>query len=175
MSNKYFLSKMVLCSAMICFFVLALQPSPWGPRGRSLAGPVPEEPISDPVEFRLVADRDIMGAFIECSGIGSATEIVEFREGTSTGVSRKVAGAVKWHDIILTRRVSPDMAMWRWRKSVEDGQSNEAIVNGRILAINRAGDTVAAWRFINGWPSNIISDGRMEAVTITHEGIWREE
>ncbi|UCC97396.1 MAG: phage tail protein [Phycisphaerales bacterium] len=116
-----------------------------------------------------------MGNFTECSGIGSVTEIVEFREGTSTGASRKTAGARTWYDVTLTRHISSDTTMWRWRKSVEDGRFSEAIVNGRILAKDRAGHTIAVWGFINGWPTSIISDGRMEAVTITHEGIWREE
>ncbi len=176
MRGKYFWFKMVLCSVIICLSVLVFQPLLWGQKEDNPAVPVErEEPFFDPIEFHLVVEGNIMGAFTECSGIGSISDVVEFREGVSTGVSRKIAGTLKWLDIVLTRAISPDMAMWQWRKNVEDGQFNEAVLNGRILAINQAGDAIAVWNFISGWPSSIISDGRMEAVTITHEGIWREE
>ncbi len=160
----------------ICLFVLAFQPLLWGQREGNPAGPIErEEPALGPVEFHLVAEGRVMGAFTECSGMGSTSDIVEYREGVSTGVSRKIAGTVKWLDIVLTRHISPDTAMWQWRKNVEDGQFNEAVINGKILAINAVGEVIAVWNFTSGWPSGIISDGRMEAVTITHEGIWREE
>lgn len=134
--------------------------------------------------FHVELDSVDIGAFKEASGVDSETEIIEYKEATKEGrlIIRKVPGAMKWADITLKRGIDDSLALWEWRKQVEEGDIDAARRTGSIVLYDSRGDEKARWSFDRGWPSKWkgadLNAGEdqvaVEEVTITHEGLVRE-
>ncbi|WP_376794518.1 phage tail protein [Thermogemmatispora sp.] len=133
--------------------------------------------------FSVEFQGQIVGAFRECSGLGSENEIVEYKASGPRGefVIKKVPGRLKWTNITLKRGITDSMDMWQWRRLVEQGRIDEARKNGTITMYNQQGEPVARWNFINAWPSKLTgpsanahhNEVAIEELEITHEGYER--
>jgi phage tail-like protein len=129
--------------------------------------------------FGVEFQGQLVGAFQECSGLGSENEVVEYKASGPKGefVIKKVPGRMSWEDITLKRGITSEMDMWDWRKQVEEGNVDDARKNGSIVMFNQAGDEIARWDFFNAWPSKISgptanaesNEIGVEELTITHE------
>jgi phage tail-like protein len=141
---------------------------------------------TDPlVGFHFMVDLagKALGEFLECSGLGSENEIVDHKTVTEKGqnILKKIPGRLKWGDITLKRGITKAMDFWEWRKLVEDGNVDQARMNGSIFMMDQTLTPVARWDFVNGWPSKVTgpqvqSDSNafgVEEITIVHEGITR--
>ena len=124
---------------------------------------------------------DLQAAFVEVSGIGSESEVLDFRDGgQSEQKVLKIPGRLKWQDITLKRGLTSDLELWKWRKMVEDGGEGFR-KNGSLTLLNRNRQSVAQWDFKNAWPSKISgpqrkadgNDVSTEEITIVHEFIER--
>jgi len=125
--------------------------------------------------------------FTEVSGLGSESEVTEFKTVTGqgndhVGYIQKIPGRLKWESITLKRGItSSTMDAWTWRKMVEDGDVVKARSNGTVSMFDDSGKLSAQWTFINGWPSKISgpsikadsNEVGIEEMTIVHEGIVR--
>lgn len=107
--------------------------------------------------FRVEFQGQVVGAFRECTGMGSENEVVEYKASGPKGeyIMKKVPGRLKWNNITLKRGITDAMDMWQWRKLVEQGKINEARKNGSIVMFNQEGLEVSRWEFINAWPSKL--------------------
>jgi phage tail-like protein len=133
--------------------------------------------------FGVEFQGQIMGAFRECSGLGSENEVVEYKASGQAGdfVIKKVPGRMTWNNITLKRGITDAMDMWHWRKLVEQGRVNEARRNGSIVMFDTSGLPVARWNFVNAWPSKLTgptanadnNEVGIEELEITHEGYER--
>ncbi|MBE3565040.1 MAG: phage tail protein [Thermogemmatispora sp.] len=133
--------------------------------------------------FGVEFQGQIVGAFRECTGLGSENEVVEYKASGPRGefVIKKVPGRLKWNNITLKRGITDSMDMWQWRKLVEQGKVDEARKNGTITMYNQQGEPVARWNFINAWPSKLTgpsanasnNEVAIEELEITHEGYER--
>lgn len=134
--------------------------------------------------FHVELDGVDIGAFKECSGVDSETEIIEYKETTKDGklIIRKLPGAMKWADITLKKSIDPRKDLWDWRAEVEKGDIDAARRNGSVVLYDSMHSEVARWNFFSGWPSKWkgadLNAGEnsvaVEEVTITHEGLIRE-
>jgi phage tail-like protein len=134
--------------------------------------------------FHVELDGVDIGAFKECSGVDSETEIVEYKETTKEGklIIRKLPGAMKWADITLKKSIDSRKDLWDWRGEVERGDIEAARRNGSVVLYDSTHAEVARWNFFSGWPSKWkgadLNAGEnsvaVEEVTITHEGLVRE-
>ena len=125
----------------------------------------------------------VVGAFRECTGLGSENEVVEYKASGDKGkfVMKKVPGRMKWNNITLKRGITDAMDMWKWRKKVEDGKVDEARTNGSIVMYDQSNSAVARWDFVNAWPSKLTgptanatnNEVGIEELEITHEGYMR--
>lgn len=125
----------------------------------------------------------VVGAFRECTGLGSENEVVEYKASGDKGkfVMKKVPGRMKWNNITLKRGITDAMDMWKWRKKVEDGKVDEARTNGSIVMYDQTNSAVARWDFVNAWPSKLTgptanatnNEVGIEELEITHEGYMR--
>lgn len=125
----------------------------------------------------------IVGAFRECTGIGSENEIVEYKASGPRGeyVIKKVPGRMKWNNITLKRGITDTMDMWEWRKLVEEGKIDDARKNGSIKMFSQDGTEMARWNFVHAWPSKLTgpstnanaNEVAIEELEITHEGYRR--
>jgi phage tail-like protein len=133
--------------------------------------------------FGVEFQGQVVGAFRECTGLGSENEVVEYKASGPRGefVIKKVPGRLKWNNITLKRGITDSMDMWQWRKLVEQGKVDEARKNGTITMYNQQGEPVARWNFINAWPSKLTgpsanasnNEVAIEELEITHEGYER--
>lgn len=133
--------------------------------------------------FGVEFQGQVVGAFRECTGLGSENEVVEYKASGQKGeyVIKKVPGRLKWNNITLKRGITDSMDMWQWRKLVEQGKIADARKNGTITMYNQQGDAVAKWNFINAWPSKLSgpsanagnNEVAIEELEITHEGYER--
>jgi phage tail-like protein len=132
--------------------------------------------------FHVEIDGITQAQFRECSGLGSESQVVEYKESVK-GVTtlRKQPGPIKWQDITLKRGVTDIMELWNWRKQVEQGKVDEARKNGSIVLYNQAEKEIARWNFKEGWPSKLngptvkadANEVAIEELTIAHEGLER--
>ena len=133
--------------------------------------------------FSVQFDNKVVGAFRECTGLGSESQVVEYRATDEKGraVLIREPGTMKYNDIILKRGITNDMDMWGWRQQVEEGKMDEARRSGTITLHNQKGEPVAAWTFERAWPSKLngptydakSNEVAIEELTITHEGYKR--
>lgn len=143
-------------------------------------------PEKDPVVsawFGVEFQNQVVGAFRECSGLGSENEVVEYKASGPKGeyVVKKVPGRMKWSNITLKRGITDAMDMWEWRKLIEEGKIDDARKNGSIVMYTQAGEEIARWDFINAWPSKLSgpsanaqsNEVAIEELEITHEGYTR--
>lgn len=125
----------------------------------------------------------VVGAFRECTGLGSENEVVESKASGPDGkyVIKKLPGRMKWNNITLKRGITDAMDMWKWRKMLEEGKVQEARRNGTITMFNTMGEPVARWKFVNAWPSKLTgpsanatnNEVAIEELEIVHEGYER--
>src|SRR6185437_5829065 len=111
----------------------------WRRRTMSSANPVVSAWFG--VEFQ----GQVVGAFRECSGLGSENEVVEYKASGPKGefIIKKVPGRMKWNNITLKRGITDAMDMWQWRKMVEQGKIDDARKNGSIVMYSQDGAEVA--------------------------------
>jgi phage tail-like protein len=141
-----------------------------------------EDPL---VGFTFSVEIDgIQSAFFsECSGLGSEHEVVLHKAVDSKGKEVFMAqpGKMKWLPITLKRGITSDMAMWEWRKKVEQGDLKGARKTGSIVMYDQALKEVARYNFENGWPSKLSGSGlsasgaevAIEEIVIQHEFLER--
>ena len=139
----------------------------------------------DPVPsawFSVEFQGQIVGAFRECTGLGSENEVVEYKASDKGKyVIKKVAGNLKWNNITLKRGMTDSMDMWKWRGLVEEGKMSEARKNGTITMYDLQQKPIAKWDFVNAWPSKLTgpsanagnNEVAIEELEITHEGYKR--
>lgn len=143
-------------------------------------------PENDPLVsswFGVEFQGQVVGAFRECTGLGSENEVVEYKASGQKGefVIKKVPGRLKWTNITLKRGVTDSMDAWKWRKLVEQGKISDARKNGTITMYNQQGDAIAKWNFTNAWPSKLSgpsanagnNEVAIEELELTHEGYER--
>ena len=133
--------------------------------------------------FGVEFQGQVVGAFRECSGLGSENEVVEYKASGQKGefVIKKVPGRLKWNNITLKRGITDAMDMWKWRKLVEQGNIDSARKNGSITMYNQQGSAIAKWNFTNAWPSKLTgpsanagnNEVAIEEMELTHEGYER--
>lgn len=133
--------------------------------------------------FAVDFQGGVVGAFREVQGLGSESQVVEYRATDEKGrpILIREPGTMKYQDVVCKRGITDSMDMWQWRKQVEDGDINGARRNGTITLYNQKGDAVARWNIDRAWPSKLngpsydakTNEVAIEELTITHEGYRR--
>jgi phage tail-like protein len=137
------------------------------------------------VQFSYALDLGgkVKGYFTECSGLGSEHDVVEHKVVDEKGrqMTRMVPGRIKWDKITLKRGITDAKDIWDWRKKVEDGQVEDARVDGSIIMMDQELKPVARWNFEGGWPSKVSgpqlksasNEIGVEELTIVHHRLER--
>lgn len=135
--------------------------------------------------FWVEIQGTISGAFRECTGLGSESDVVTDPGSGPSGASalNKIPGRLKWNNIVLKRGVTTNMEMWTWRGLIEDGKTEDAFKNGSIIMYdqNNTQTELARWNFVKGWPSKITgpvfnaatNEIGIEELEIVHHGLKR--
>ncbi|HEY93632.1 MAG TPA: phage tail protein [Dehalococcoidia bacterium] len=130
-----------------------------------------------------VGGGKISGYFTEVSGLGSETKTIKQAVVNDKGhtVVLQIPGRLEWGDIVLKRGITSNLDMWEWRKQVEEGDVDQARMNGSIVMYDQTLSEVARWNFNNAWPSKISGPAPkadsneigVEELTLVHEYITR--
>lgn len=130
--------------------------------------------------FLVELDNIAQASFIECSGLGSTTEVIETREGGNNTTVYKLPGKTTYSDITLKWGLTTSQELWNWRQQIVDG--NVRRKNGSIIVFDLANHTeVARWNFVNAWPTKWEgpafdakgNDVAIDTLVLAHEGISR--
>jgi len=131
------------------------------------------------VNFNFLVELDgiTRAAFQEVSGFDSTIDVIEHREGGDNTTPRKLPGMTKHSNIVLKWGMTDDVELYKWHRDAVRGTI--ARKNGSIVLLDRAGQEVARWNFVNAWPTkwdgpDLNAEGTdvaIETLELAHEGI----
>ncbi|MFD0689868.1 phage tail protein [Actinomadura fibrosa] len=130
--------------------------------------------------FLVELDGIAQASFIECSGLGSTTEVIENRQGGDNTTSYKLPGRTSYSDISLKWGLTASTELWDWRQQIVLGTVVRS--NGSIVVFDLDNSTeVARWNFVNAWPTKWESsaftakggDISIDTLVLAHEGLTR--
>jgi phage tail-like protein len=128
--------------------------------------------------FLIEIDGVIKGGFREASGLDSAQDPIEYREGNEKVLTaRKLPGLTKYSNISLKRGITDDAKLWEWRKKCIDGKVERK--SGSIILMNEVQEEKLRWNFTNAWPTKWTgpsfnatgNEVAIETLEIAHEGV----
>jgi phage tail-like protein len=130
------------------------------------------------VSLTIAGSNEAEAFFKSVSGIKSETEIVPVREGGANNTTFQLVGATKWTNLIFKKGFTGSSALLTWRQEWMNGKMSR-IEEGRIHQLNTQLQTVATWKFYNGWPAKweisefdaSKSELAIETLEIAHEGL----
>lgn len=100
----------------------------------------------------IVTIENIRAGFTEVSGLGTETDIIEYREGTDDITVRKIPGKRKYTNISCKRGYTRNAKeVHAWRKTVMDGKTQRK--GGTITLLDESRNPALTWEFSEGWPS----------------------
>jgi phage tail-like protein len=141
------------------------------------------DPLAVHQFYLTITGHVVEMVFRECSGIGSESEVIEYKASGKSDYNTIAAipGRLKWQKVNLKRGITDSMDAWKWRKMVEDGKVSEARANGTLIMVGQDGTPIAQWDFVNAWPTKISGPSMnsssnevgVEELEIVHEGMTR--
>jgi len=114
-----------------------------------MTGPQRVDPYLN-FRFRVEIDGIQQAGFMECTGLGSQVEVVEYREGGIGAVVHKLPGKVSYPDITLKWGITDSKELYQWHLDVIHGQLQRK--NGVVVLLDAAGNEKLRWSFFNAWP-----------------------
>jgi phage tail-like protein len=128
-------------------------------------------------QFLVEIEGITRAGFRECSGLDSAQDAIEYREGNEALTTRKLPGLVKYSNITLKWGITDDAELWAWRSKVVSGKIERR--NGSIILLDDTGAEKVRWNFREAWPSKWTgpsfnatgNDVAIETLEIAHEGL----
>lgn len=113
--------------------------------------PEPHGPLRQ-TEFKVELDGVNVPGFIQVELPSKRTKQIEYREGNDPAHNRKLWGDTQYDDLILVRGATTDNAELNdWRKSVDQGQMDDARRNIAVVIMNEVGESVLRFEFTNAW------------------------
>jgi phage tail-like protein len=132
--------------------------------------------------FLVEIENIAKAAFSEVTGLAVEVAAIEYREGSENRLTvRKLPGLAKYSNIVLKRGFTTDLSLWKWIKSVLDGNAVRAAVT--IVLLNDQRQPVVRWHVREAWPCkyegpNLNAQGNdvaIETLELCHEGFERVE
>jgi phage tail-like protein len=129
--------------------------------------------------FLVDIDGVAVAGFREVSGLSGDSAVISYREGTDPVLTvRKLPGQFTSGDLTLRRGMTTSRRLWQWRLTTLQGATERH--NGSILLRDEQQQTVAEWRFENGWVMRYegatlnatANEVAIETVVIAHEGLY---
>jgi phage tail-like protein len=129
--------------------------------------------------FLVEIDGITQARFTDCTGFGSSTDPIEYREGGENTTVRKLPGLTKHTNITLKWGLTDSVELYNWYRDIVKGKIKRK--NGSIVLLDLDGMEKLRWNFYNGWPTKWDgpdfsakgTDVAIETLEIAHEGIER--
>lgn len=101
-------------------------------------------------KFLVEIDGLTVAAFSSVGGLESATEVIEYRNGSDLHV-RKRPGRTTYANVVLKRGVTlGNTDLWNWYKAVQDGQIQRRSVS--IIVLGDDGSEKFRYNLFEAWP-----------------------
>ena len=131
-------------------------------------------------KFLVEIDGIFRGAFSECTGLNTDTDPIECYEDNINKIVHKFSGLGKFPIIKLKRGMIKDFELWKWQKTVLDGDTAKKSVS--IVLVDEAQNQVLRWSFKKAWPLKLEgpqlnasgNEVAIETLEIAHEGLELE-
>ena len=106
------------------------------------------------VEFGLDGVQNNNSSFQEVSGLGSESDVVEYREGGENRYVHKLPGSTKFSNLVLKRGIISDPKIMEWIKNVFFNDFSEPIkpTDITITLLNEEHEPAMRWKLSNAWP-----------------------
>jgi len=101
--------------------------------------------------FRVEIEGIQQAGFMECTGLGSQVEVVEYREGGDHATLQKLPGRVSYPDITLKWGITDSQDLYKWHLAVIQGKLERKA--GSVVLLDRQSQEKLRWHFFNAWPS----------------------
>lgn len=130
--------------------------------------------------FLVEIDGITQAGFTDCSGLGSSTDPIEYREGGDNTTVRKLPGNTKYTNISLKWGLSDSRELYDWYRKTVTGKTERR--NGSIVVLDTDGVTeVVRWNFYKAWPTKLEAPSfsakgnevAIETLELAHEGLER--
>jgi phage tail-like protein len=129
--------------------------------------------------FHVEIGGILRASFHECSGLDSAIDVIEHREGGWNTSLRKLPGMTKHANIVLKWGLSTDRDLVDWHQKIVEGEIDRR--DGSIVLLDRRGQETARWNFTRAWPAkwtgpSLTAEGNdvaIETLELAHEGLVR--
>lgn len=131
-------------------------------------------------QYNFLVEIDNVGraGFMECSGITTDNDAIDYREGADVRMNvRKLTGLRKYTNLVLKRGYTQDKSLWEWRKRLINGRVERR--SAEIILLDEERNEVLRWRIREAWiskwdsgPFNAkTSEVAIETVELVHEGL----
>lgn len=132
-----------------------------------------------PARFSIARNGSALGLFETCRGLGTASEVLELRNGADPLQVQKAPGQLQILDVICTRSAAPAGDLLAWRALVVGGDVAHARSTVTISELDTNASVVRSWTLTRAWPAELQAvggtTGTVELLRITHEGIERTQ
>lgn len=101
--------------------------------------------------FSVELDGITRAGFRECSGLENSQNAGEYREGTDKNLAvRKIPGLNTYSDITLSRGLTSDDKLWKWREKAMKGAVERHNIS--ITLLDDVGNPRITWNLFDCWP-----------------------
>ncbi len=130
--------------------------------------------------FKLEIQGVTEGHFTECTNLGIKVEVIEYREGGTSQLVRRLPGPVDYGDITLRYGLTSSTEIWRWFLTGVKGKVERKNVS--IVMLDSDGVSEAfRWNLVAAWPSAwrgapldaLAREAAIEEVTLVFESLDR--
>ena len=94
----------------------------------------------------------VEGSFDSVDGLGSSTDIIEYKDGNGTVVHKR-PGRTTTSNLILQRTCSQKNEFMQWRRQVTEGAIERR--NGTVLILDKNHTEIARFSFFEAWPARV--------------------
>jgi phage tail-like protein len=102
-------------------------------------------------DFLVEIDGIAQMGFSDCTGFGSNTDPIEYREGGENRHVRKLPGLTKHSNITLKRGLTDNHDLYKWYKDIQKGKIQRK--DGAIILLDTEGNPKVRWDFFGAWPT----------------------
>jgi phage tail-like protein len=129
--------------------------------------------------FLVEIDGITQAGFSDCTGMGSNTDPIEYREGGFDRTVHKLPGQPKYNNIVLKWGLTDSRELYEWYRDVTKGKIVRK--SGSIILLDLDGTEKVRWNFFEAWPTKWTgadlsakgTDVAIETLELAHEKIER--
>lgn len=102
--------------------------------------------------FRVEIGGVEAGAFRQCTGLKTETDVLEYGEGGENSKVHKLIGRTKVGNITLRKGVVKNDDLWKWREEIASASGEITRKDGSIILCDDDGSEIGRFNFFAAWP-----------------------